>query len=83
LKADFVRFSYEENAKDILVLETNFFGSLAYDEEFISNTGQEKPIFDEYPSEDDEENSFFMASLEPRSMVTLYDNYESDTWEGH
>jgi hypothetical protein len=24
-----------------------------------------------------------MASLEPRSMVHVYDNYESDPWEIH
>jgi hypothetical protein len=83
LKADFVCFSYEENAEDIYVLETNFFIILAYDEEFVSNVDQEQPIFDEYPSEDDEEKSFFIASLEPRSMVLVYDNYESNPWESH
>jgi hypothetical protein len=24
-----------------------------------------------------------MSSLEPRSMVLIYDDYESDPWEGH
>jgi hypothetical protein len=83
LKADFVCCSYEENAEDISVLETNVFGSPDYDEEVVSNTDQKQPIFDEYPSEDDKEQSFFMASLEPRSMVPVYDDYESDPWEGH
>jgi hypothetical protein len=83
LKADFVYCSYEENSEDIFVLETNVFGSHAYDEEVVSNTDQKQPIFYEYPSEDDEEQSFFMASLEPCSMVPIYDNYESDPWEGH
>jgi hypothetical protein len=83
LKEDFVCCSYEENAEDILVLETDVFGSLAYDEEVISNTNQEQPIFYEYPSEDDEEKIFFMAFLEPCSMVHVYDNYEPDHWEGH
>jgi hypothetical protein len=31
-------------------------------------------FFYEYPSEDDEEQNFFMASLEPCSMVPVYDN---------
>jgi hypothetical protein len=75
LKADFACFSYEGNAEDILVLETNVFGSPAYDEEVISNTDQEQPTFDEYPSEDDEEKRF--------SMVPVYDDYESDPWESH
>jgi hypothetical protein len=83
LKADFVCCSYEESAEDIFVLETYVFGSPAYDEEVISNTDQGQLIFYEYPSEDDEEKSFFMASLEPRSMVLVYDNYGSDPWESH
>jgi hypothetical protein len=83
LKGDFIFFSYKENVEDISVLEKYFLGSHAYDEDVISNTDQEKPIFDEYTSEDDEEQSFFMDSLEPRSMVPLYDNYEYDPWQGH
>jgi hypothetical protein len=71
LKADFVCFSYEENAKDIFVLEIDFFSNLIYDEEVASNTDQEQPIFDEYTNEDDEEKSFFIASLEPHSMVPI------------
>jgi hypothetical protein len=38
-------------------------------------------FFYEYPNEDDEEHIFFIASLEPRSMVPVYDNYEYDPWE--
>jgi hypothetical protein len=83
LKADFVCLIYEENVEDIFFLEADVFSSLAYDEELVSNTEQEKPIFDEYPSEYDEEKSFFIASLEPRSMVHVYDNYESDHWQSH
>jgi hypothetical protein len=41
-----------------LCLETYVFGSPAYDEEVVSNTDQKQPIFDEYPSEDDEEQIF-------------------------
>jgi hypothetical protein len=83
LKADFVCFSYEENAKDIFVLETYVFSIPAYDEEFFSNTYQEQPFFYEYPSEDDEEYIFFITSLEPCSMNFVYDNYESDPCESH
>jgi hypothetical protein len=83
LKEDFVCFYYEENAEDISILETYVFSSPSYDEEVVSNTDQEEPIFDEYPSEDDEEKSFFIASLEPRSMVPVYDSYEFDPWEIH
>ena len=81
LKAYFVCCSYEENAEDIFVIKTDVFGSLAYHEEIVSNTDQEQPFFYEYCSEDDEEQFFFMASLEPRSMVPIYDNYEFDPWE--
>jgi hypothetical protein len=35
LKVDFVCCSYEENVEDILVLETDVFGSPSYDEEVI------------------------------------------------
>jgi hypothetical protein len=55
LEADFSCFSYEENAEDILVLETNVLGSPAYDEEVMSDTDQEQTTFDGYPNEDDEE----------------------------
>jgi hypothetical protein len=75
LKADFACCSYEGNAEDIPVHETDVFGSPAYDEEVISSTDQEQPTFDEYPNEDDEEQSF--------SMVLVYDDYESDPWESH
>jgi hypothetical protein len=67
--------SYEGDAEDILVLETDVFGSPAYDEEVISNTDQEQTTFDEYPNEDDEEKSF--------PMVPVYDDYDSDPWESH
>jgi hypothetical protein len=46
LKANFVCFSYEENAEDIYVLGTDVFSSLAYDEEVVSNTNHEQPCFD-------------------------------------
>jgi hypothetical protein len=83
LKEDFVCCSYEENEKDISVLEKNFFSSPSYDEEVVSNTDQEQPIFEEYATEDDEEWSFFISSLEPHSLAPIYDNYESDPWESH
>jgi hypothetical protein len=71
LKEKFVCFSYEENEEDSFVLETNIFRNPAYDEEVVSNADQEQLMFDEYPSEDDEENIFFIASLEPHSMTRL------------
>jgi hypothetical protein len=83
LKVNVVCFSYEENAGDIPILEAYFFANTAYDEEVVSNTNQKQPFFDEYPSEDDEEQSLSMASLEPCSMVHVYDNYKSNPWEGH
>jgi hypothetical protein len=58
LKAYFVCFSYGEIAEDIPILEIDVFRSPVYDEEVISNTNQEQPIFDEYPGEDDEEQRF-------------------------
>jgi hypothetical protein len=75
LEEDFARRSYEEDAKDIPVLETYVLGSLAYDEEVILNTDKEQTTFDGYPSEYDEEHSF--------SMVHVYDDYESDPCESH
>jgi hypothetical protein len=78
LKANFICFCYEGNVEDIYVLETNVFSIPAYDEEVVSNTDQEQPIFNEYPIEDDEEKRFFIASLEPRSIVLAYDNNEFD-----
>jgi hypothetical protein len=75
LEADRACCSYEGDAEDILVLEMDVFGSPSYDEEVISNTDQEKPSFDEYPNEDDEERSF--------SKVYVYDDCESDPWESH
>jgi hypothetical protein len=42
--------------------------ALAYDEEVVSNTDQEQPIFDEYTSDGDEHN-FSMFSLEPLSTI--------------
>ena len=83
MKADFVCFSYEENAEDIFILETYVLSIPSYDEEVVSNIDQEQPIFDEYPNEDDEEQIFSIASLELRSMVPVYDNYEFDPWESH
>jgi hypothetical protein len=83
LKADLFCCSYEENVDDIYVLETNCFGSPNYDEEVVSNTDQKQPIFDEYLSEEDKEQSLFMVSLEPHRIVPVYDDYESDPWEGH
>jgi hypothetical protein len=75
LKADFSCFSYEGNTEDISIHETYVFGSPAYDEELISSTDQEQPTSNEYPSEDDEEQS--------SSMVPVYDDYEFDPWESH
>ena len=83
MKADFVCCSYEENVEDMFFLETYVFRSLAYDEEVVSNIDQEQPIFYEYPNEDDEEQSFFIASLEPRSVVLVYDNYEFDPCDSY
>jgi hypothetical protein len=48
LKVDFVCCSYDESVKDISVLETYVFRIPTYDEEVVSNTNQEQPIFDEY-----------------------------------
>jgi hypothetical protein len=75
LKADFSRRSYEENAEDIPVLETDVLGSPAYDEEVMSDTDQEQTTFDGYPSEDDEEKS--------SSMVPVYSDCETDPGESH
>ena len=70
----FPRFSY---------LKADVLGSPTYDEEVVSNADQKQPIFYEHPNEDDKEKSFFMASLEPHSMVHVYDDYEYDPCEGH
>jgi hypothetical protein len=78
LKEDVVCFSYGENVEDIPVLEADVLGIPSYDQEVVSNVDQKQPIFEEYPSEDDEEKSFSMASLEPRIMVHVYDDYEYD-----
>jgi hypothetical protein len=54
--------------KDISVLEMDVFGIPAYDEEVILNTEQEKPTFDEYPDEEEEElEGLFISCLEPIS----------------
>jgi hypothetical protein len=74
LKADRACCSYED-AEDIPVLETDVLGSPTYDKEVISDTGQEQTTCDEYPSEDDEEQS--------SPMVLVYDDYDSDPWESH
>jgi hypothetical protein len=42
----------------------------------------DQPIFYGYLSDDDEHN-FFMASLEPLSIVPVYDDCGSDSWEGN
>jgi TFIIF-interacting CTD phosphatase-like protein len=83
LKADVVCYSYGENVEDIYVLEKYFFGIHVYDEEVISNIDQENHIFDEYPSEDKEEQNLSMASLDPCSMVPVYDNYQPNHCKGH
>jgi hypothetical protein len=75
LEADFACCSYEANAKDIPVLETDVLGSPAYDEEVMSGTDQEQTTFDGYPSEDDEEQSF--------SMFPIYGDCEYDPGESH
>jgi hypothetical protein len=56
LKAEVVCFSCEENAEDISVPETNVLGNLSYEGEVVTDTDRKQPIFDEYPSEDDEEH---------------------------
>jgi hypothetical protein len=75
LEANFSCFSYQENAKDILVLETDVIGILAYDEEVMSDTDQEQTNFDRCPSEDDEEKIF--------SMVFVYSDCETNPGESH
>jgi hypothetical protein len=75
LEEDFSRRSYEEDAKDIPVLETEVFGSLAYDEEVMSYTNQEQIAFDGYPNEDNENQS--------SSMVPDYSDCEIDLGEIH
>jgi hypothetical protein len=74
LEADRACFSYED-AEDIPVLETDVLGIPTYDEEVISDTGQEQTTCDEYPNEDDEEQS--------SPMVPVYYDCESDPWESH
>jgi hypothetical protein len=54
-KAEFVRFSYKGDAEDIPILETDALGIPTYNEEVISDTGQEQTTCDGYPSEDDKE----------------------------
>jgi hypothetical protein len=75
LEEDFSHRSYEEDAEDIPVLETNVLGSPAYDEEVMSDTDQEQTSFDGYPSEDDEKQS--------SSMVPDYSDCETDPGESH
>lgn len=75
LKAGVVWCSCEENAEDIFVPETDVLGSLAYEGEVVTWTDRKQPIFDEYPSKDDEEQSF--------SMVPVYDDCDYDPWECH
>jgi hypothetical protein len=72
LKADFSRRSYEENTEDITVLEIDVLGIHYYDAKVMSDTDQEQMIVDEYPNEDDEEQS--------SPMVTIYYDSESDSW---
>jgi len=74
LKANHACCSYED-AEDIPVLETDVLGNPTYDEEVISNTGQEQTTCDEYPNEDDEEQS--------SPMVLVYYDCEYDPWESH
>jgi hypothetical protein len=52
-----------------------FLASPSYDEEVISDTGQEQTTCDEYPDEDDEEHC--------SPMVPVYYDCESDPWESH
>jgi hypothetical protein len=73
---NFVCCSYEENAEDIFVLETDVFSSPTYDEEVVSNTDQEQPIFDEYSDEEEQIPTSHFVDL--RSNQPVYDNYESD-----
>jgi hypothetical protein len=56
-------------------LEIDVLGSPAYDEEVMSDTDQEQTTFNEYPSEDDEEQS--------SSMVPIYSDCETDPGESH
>jgi len=51
-------FSDEENAEDIFVLETYFFGSPSYDEEVISNTNQKQGFFMNIPAKIMKSRSF-------------------------
>jgi hypothetical protein len=75
LEVDFACCSYEENAEDILVLETYVLGSPAYDEEVMLDIDQEQTTFDGYPSEDEEKQS--------SSMVPVYSDCETDPGESH
>jgi hypothetical protein len=56
-------------------LKQRFLDIPAYDEEVISDTGQEKTTYDEYLDEDDEEHC--------SPMVPIYYDCESDPWESH
>jgi hypothetical protein len=72
LEADRACCSYEGDAEDILVLETDVLGSPAYEEEIFADTDQKQPTFDGYPSENDEEQSFSML---PNMIVGSVDDY--------
>jgi hypothetical protein len=62
-------------AEDILVLETYVLDIPTYEKEVILDTGQEKTTCDEYPNEDDKDQS--------SPMVPVYYDFESDPWESH
>jgi len=65
-------YKYED---DIPILETYVLDIPTYEKDVISDTGQEKTTCDEYPNEDDEEQS--------SPMVPVYYYFEFDPWESH
>jgi hypothetical protein len=75
LEEDFAHRSYEEDAEDISVLETDVLGNPDYDEEVMLDIDQEQTTFDGYPSKDDEKQSY--------SMVPVYSDCETGLGKSH
>jgi hypothetical protein len=75
LEEDFSRRSYEEDAEDIPVLETEVFGSPAYDEEVMSIPTKNKQLLMDIPARTMKSKS--------SSMVPDYSDCETDPGESH
>jgi hypothetical protein len=85
-------FDSFEDAEDIPALGAEVLDNPVCEEEVISNTEQEQPIFYEYPSEEEEGLDMQLFSspaviTKPQNeehnfpMGPVYDDYESDPWE--